>query len=154
MLEPLIMFVCTGNICRSPMAEYMFRRRAEHRLGWHSCSAGTMAVYGLPASPPAVAVLADEGIDLTPHHSRPLTPELVDAARLVVVMAALHGDQLRGRFPDAAGKLFLIRHFDPDGGGRDVDDPIGLPVARYRQVRDEIDAALPGLISFAERLQS
>ena len=102
----------------------------------------------MAASPAAVAVLREMGIDLTPHRSRPITQELVDEATLVVVMTAAHGEQVRALFPRGAEKVFLMRSFDSASDGRDIEDPIGSSEAVYRCIRDEINAALTGLLAF------
>jgi protein-tyrosine-phosphatase len=141
----LIVFVCTGNICRSPMAECLFREAAARAEGWEVRSAGLAAAWGMPASREAVEVLAEQGLDLRLHSSRPLTCELAGAADLLVVMTAAHRDLARALFPQAAHKVVLLRSFDPGSGNADVEDPIGAPHAMYRKVRDEIAAALPGL---------
>jgi protein-tyrosine-phosphatase len=78
MPEKLVLFVCTGNICRSPMAEYMFRRHLESQPGWKSRSAGVMAGYGAPASRYAVKAAREIAIDMREHRSQPVTRELVD----------------------------------------------------------------------------
>jgi protein-tyrosine-phosphatase len=147
-----VMFVCTGNVCRSPMAEHLLRRRLPPDSGWEVCSAGTSAGFGMPASGFAVSVLREKQIDLSTHQSRPLTRELVDAASLIVVMTAGHRDFIRAVYPDALEKIFLLKSFDPIGGG-DIDDPIGLTVETYLQIRDDMDRALPGLMSFMETLE-
>ena len=147
-----LMFVCTGNVCRSPMAEYMLRRRLGTDREWDVCSAGTSAGYGMPASGSAEEVLSEMGIDLAPHRSRPLTREGVDAASLIVVMTASHRDFIRTAYPDAAEKVFLLKSFDPVGSG-DVDDPIGMTADTYRAISDEIDRALPGLMAFMATLE-
>jgi len=150
--ERTLVFVCTGNVCRSPMAEYMLRRELGEDGGWRVKSAGVAAVHGLPASPEAVQALAEDGIDLSPHRSRPLDGDLVDEAAVVVVMTAAHRDQLVRLFPDAAGKVFLLKAFGHAAG--DLRDPMGLPVERYRDVRGEIAEALPELAAFLNELDT
>lgn len=152
MSKRTIMFVCTGNICRSPMAEYMLRRRLGPNTNWTVCSTGTSAGRGMPASRAAEVVMSEMGIDLTPHRSSPLTREGVDAASLIVVMAGGHRDFIRTVYPDATEKVFLLKSFDPVGSG-DVDDPIGMTADTYRGISDEIDRALPGLMTFMDTLE-
>lgn len=124
-----LLFVCTGNTCRSPMAETLARREIERR-GWthvQVASAGVAADRGYPASDGALAVMRRRGLDLREHGSRPLTPELVEWADLVLAMSPSHlhaiadlgGEHkmaLLGDFADASpGRGRLVR--DPFGGG-------------------------------------
>jgi len=146
------MFVCTGNVCRSPMAEYLLRHRLPPDSAWEVGSAGTSAGFGMSASRFAVTALREKQVDLSMHQSRPVTRDLVDVASLIVVMTAGHRDFIRAVYPDAKEKIFLLKSFDPVGGG-DIDDPIGLTVETYRQIRDDIDRALPGLMTFMETLE-
>jgi L-threonylcarbamoyladenylate synthase len=141
-------FVCSGNICRSPMAEYLMRRWLGRDSGWAVSSAGTSAVDGMSASVEAVRALAELKIDLRPHRSRQLTGEIVDAASLIVVMTAAHRTAVLERFPGARDKAFALKSFGGRSGDVDVEDPIGAPLEGYRKTRDEINAALPDLILF------
>ena len=152
MSKRTVMFVCTGNLCRSPMAEYMLRERLGWYTGWVVSSAGTHASSGLPATRFAVQALKESGITLGPHLSRPVNGELVDDASLIVVMTAGHRDWLMAAYPRAKEKIFLLKSFDPQGSG-DIVDPIGSTEGTYRSVRDEIENALPGLVSFMENLE-
>jgi protein-tyrosine-phosphatase len=146
----LIVFVCTGNICRSPMAEQLLRKMAGRASGFEVCSAGLAAMYGSPASLEAVQVMAECGVELSLHSSRPLTRDLVAAADLLVAMTAAHRDVIGELFPEALDKVVLLRSFDPSRDSEDVEDPIGLSRDRYRKVRDEIAGALPGLMEYVK----
>ena len=146
--SPLILFVCTGNICRSPMEEYLFREHHARGRDWRVGGAGTHAPEGQPASREAVRVLKDLGIDLKPHRSRMLTQELVDEASVIVVMTEGHRQICLERFPDAAEKVHVLKSFDAEALDVDVMDPIGYSKMVYRAVRDEIAAALYGLESY------
>ena len=146
----LIVFVCTGNVCRSPMAEYLLRAHPELGPGWDVCSAGLAAVFGIPASREAVDVMREKGINITAHSSRPLSNELVAAAELVVVMTADHKRMMDLLYPEAMDKVRLVKSFDPDATGKDLRDPIGMSHDVYRAIRNEIEQALPGLLAHLE----
>lgn len=161
--------VCTGNICRSPMAEAMLRHELERR-GCHDvevASAGTWAGPGNPATPEAVEVMRGRGIDLDRHRSRPVDPVEVAEADLVVAMTSVHVKELRD-ISDAVGtKLVLMKEIaevEPGEGasdsalaaflsGRrpkprralDLDDPMGLPVFAYERAAGEIAVGIERL---------
>ncbi|MBT3193554.1 MAG: low molecular weight protein arginine phosphatase, partial [Verrucomicrobia bacterium] len=138
MPKKLVVFVCTGNICRSSMAEYLFHRHLESHPGWSTCSGGVMAGFGAPASRFAIKAAREVGVDMRGHSSQPMSRELVDDASIIVVMTEGHRDVLCDRYPDAEPKVALLKSFDPDADGIDVLDPIGLSLDVYRHVRDEI----------------
>jgi len=134
------------------MAEYLLRHHLRGDTAFQVDSAGLFAVPGLPASPAAVAVLREQGINLAPHRSRPLSKEMVDGADWIVVMTAGHAKEVVARHAAAAGKVRLLTSFGRQAGsGRDISDPIGCSVATYRGIRDEIDAALLDLILFLKK---
>ena len=152
MAKPMVLFVCTGNVCRSPMAEYLLK----HWLGpdpkWDVKSAGVSTDDGMPASEAASVVLAEKGIDLSSHASNQLDRGLVDAAQLIVVMTGAHRDIVLRRFPEARNRIFLLKSFGHTARDEDVEDPIGMSVDEYRRVRDEIDAVMPDLLLYLHEL--
>jgi protein-tyrosine-phosphatase len=102
----------------------------------------------MPASAEAVKAAADKGVDMRAHRSRPVHQKPVNAADLIVVMTASHRIQMEILFPDAVDKIYLLKTFDSEAKTEDIDDPIGMPVDTYRNMREEIARALPGLMEF------
>ena len=143
-----LIFVCTGNTCRSPMAEGLLKKLLGPDCGWEISSAGVCAANGVPASPNAVEALREQGIDISRNRSRHLSPELIKEADLLVVMTGGHRDAVVAISPESAGKVFLLKSFGIAQCAADIYDPVGEALDVYRRVRDEIDAALPDLILY------
>ena len=135
-LDTTIVFVCTANSCRSPMAEVLCKQLLAERLGcpigqldargYHVLSAGTAATWTLDASEQAVEAMRRRGLDLSAHQSRPVTPGMVEDATVLFVMARHHADSIRRYLPEADAKIKML---DPDG--YDVADPVGSSVDTF-----------------------
>jgi RpiB/LacA/LacB family sugar-phosphate isomerase len=144
-----VLFVCTGNICRSPMAEGLFRDLVQGRRDIEVFSAGIGAIGGQPPSAHAVEVMKELGIDITPLRSKPVTQDLVRRADHILVMTYGHLDSMLMLYPSAADRTHLLREFEPDlsPAQREVADPIGQSKEVYRKCRDQIRKALPSFLS-------
>lgn len=141
-----ILLVCTGNTCRSPMAEGLLRDALAKEfgvaapdlaaIGWRVRSAGTSAYGGAPPSGGACDEMARRGLDITGHRSTPLSVELIHAAERVYTMTSEHRQAVLDLVPAAAPKTELL-----DAGGS-IGDPIGGPPEEYRRAADQIAAAV------------
>ena len=143
-----VLFVCTGNVCRSPMAEGLFRKLLSGRNDIRVESAGMSAGRGMPASQHAIQALSVEGVDLASFRSQPVSEDLVRAATHIFVMTRDHKRMIELLFPEACEKTYLLREFEP--GAPDVPDPIGLGRETYDRCRDTLKKALPNILRFIE----
>lgn len=148
-----ILFVCTGNVCRSPMAEGLLRHALRGRGDFRVVSAGLGAVEGQPPSSYAVQALRELGIDISSIRSRMLKAELVAQADLIFGMTHSHVDTVALLFPHAAEKTFLLREFDDtlDIFEKDISDPIGGSFEVYLQCRDQIEQGIASVMNFIEQ---
>lgn len=135
-----IIFICTGNTCRSPMAEGLFRAHGgEEQTGLVAASAGLFTQDGLPASDNAVTAAKELGADISAHRSRVLTHEMAQSARYLVCMTGAHYDRVCELFPGCADKVFTLTQ-------RDVSDPFGGDLDTYRRAASEIDEGVRSII--------
>ena len=130
-----ILVVCLGNICRSPIAEYLLRERLAGKDVTVE-SAGIGAVEGARIDPLALQVLQAHGIDASGHVARRLDKQMVDRADLVLLMERAHLEFVRSKIPSAAGKTFLLRKWHD---GQDVPDPFGQPIDMFEQVFESVE---------------
>ena len=143
-----VMMVCTGNTCRSPMAEGIARQMIATQLdmvpkdlgsaGIEIVSAGAFASSGAPVSAEAVRAVANEGVDISGHRSSALTRELVDSADVIYCMTDSHREAVLSLVPSAAGKTHRL---DPQA---DLPDPFGADDAVYRATAEAIRRGLAG----------
>ena len=148
-----ILFVCTGNVCRSPMAEGIFRHAVKGRGDFRVLSAGVGAIEGQPPSAHAVQALAELGIDISQQRSRMLTAELVNQADYIFGMTHGHVDAVNLLYPQAAEKIFLLREFDEtlDVFEKDISDPIGGSYEVYLDCRDQIEQGIASMLKFIDQ---
>jgi RpiB/LacA/LacB family sugar-phosphate isomerase len=148
-----ILFVCTGNVCRSPMAEGLFRRAVQGRGDFRVLSAGLGAMDGQPPTQHSVTAMRELGIDISGQRSRMLTAELVRSADFIFGMTHGHVDTIALLYPPAAEKTFLLREFDEtfEVYEKDISDPIGSPYDVYVYCRDQIEQGIATLLKFMEQ---
>src|SRR5215475_11329729 len=148
-----VLFVCTGNVCRSPMAEGIFRHAVQGHGNYRVFSAGLGAMEGQPPSLYAVQAVKELGIDISGQRSRMLTPELVQQADYIFGMTHSHIDTVMLLYPQAAEKTFLLREFDEtlDTFEKDISDPIGGSYEIYLNCRDQIEQGIVSLLRFIEQ---
>ena len=148
-----ILFLCTGNVCRSPMAEGLFRHAVKGRGEFRILSAGLGAMDGYAPTNHSVEAMREIGIDISAQRSRALTAELVRQADLILGMTHSHTDTVALLYPKAAEKTFLLREFDDtlEAYEKDIGDPIGSPYYIYAECRDQIEQGIVTLLKFMEQ---
>jgi protein-tyrosine-phosphatase len=154
----LILVVCTGNICRSPMAEGLLKHALAGQNGGlknlRVLSAGVAARFDEPVSEHSVTALRKVGIDISDHRSRALTQELLNAALVVYGMTESHRSVIRMRARPAPDRLHLFREFLPPPAEVEIGDPFGGPLQLYEGCRDEMVEAIPSVLAHLKTLVS
>lgn len=139
-----LIFVCTGNTCRSPMAEGLMKKLLKEAgiEDWEVSSRGTFAIKGVPAAEEAVQAMAEKGVDITGHRARPLSREDIKEADLILTMTKGHKFQIFSMFAEEVRHIHTLKEFSWGYAEKDIADPIGKPVEVYRTCAEEIEEAL------------
>jgi len=148
--SPTVLFVCTGNTCRSSMASAIFRAVLARRprldgMPVRVLSAGTNAQSGQPAHPLAITAMRESGVDMSDHRTTLLTPDMIDSADWIFTMTRAHRDSIIEFMPFCADRIQLLSK-DND----DIAEPGGREIARYRQCRDNLATCLLNVLTQVE----
>ncbi len=139
-----VLFVCTANISRSPMAAAIFRAILQEMGGelnnWRIESAGTWAPQNRPAAPEVIALLALRGMDISDHRSRIVERDLLESFPLILTMESGHKEALLVEFRSLKGRVFTLAEIAGETGS--VEDPTGGPPEAYAQAAEEIERLL------------
>ena len=151
---PSILFVCTANQCRSPMAEVLFKQQLSEKGssdGWVVESAAAWGSPGEPATENARQVAAENGLDLSSHLSQRVEDVDLRSFDLILVMQAGHQEGLRAEFPDLAGRIHMLAEMSGPSYG--VVDPVGGDPERYQRTWAEIERIIDaGFETIVERI--
>ena len=151
--KKLILIVCTGNTCRSPIAEILLRTAIEKDAlseSYQVSSAGIYASDGQTASENAQKVMQAKSCDLSNHSAQQVTQELVKNAELILTMTQSHRLQLASDYPENSSKIHLFRSFF-DQGDSDVMDPFGGNLDDYAHCAKDIEAAIPSILNYLKQ---
>jgi len=154
-----ILFICTGNTCRSAMAEGIFKKILKERTKddskFNILSAGISALPGMNPTPEAIKVMTEKGIDISRHIATQVKEDLVKKADLILVMSKTHKDYIKTKFTFAQNKIYLLKEFaqisefksiQKTDENYEVVDPLGRPIEFYRTIARDLEENLENIL--------
>jgi len=154
-----ILFVCTGNTCRSAMAEGIFKKmlkgRKEDNSSFNVMSAGISALPGMSPTPQAIKVMSEQGIDISRHVATQVKEDLIKKADLILVMSNTHKDYILRKFPFVQNKVFFLKKYVQRDELKNIQskdenykvfDPLGRPIEFYRIIARELKENLEKIL--------
>ncbi|MFP4460021.1 MAG: hypothetical protein ACLFSQ_10590 [Candidatus Zixiibacteriota bacterium] len=155
-MKSKILFVCSGNICRSPLAEgllkyYIINSDILNENDFKISSAGTLDIGQMPVSEKSATVASEYGAEINAHISKHIDRESAEEAEKIIVMSKKHKDYIENAFPSSAGKIEFLSNFGNPSSNKNIPDPIGEDLDYYRKIGKIIEDHIRHLVSNLEK---